>query len=395
MGRAKSFQLFLLSSLLFIIIGCSVWPLQAQEDDPLFQIRLEDLGRALFFDVNLSRNRTQSCATCHDPAEAFTDWRDNGVAEMASLGDDGVSLGDRHAPTASYAALSPPFQLNDDGDYVGGQFWDGRESDLEGQAGGPPLNPVEMNMPDKSAVVERLQENPLYDHEFKHLFGEDIFMDVERTYTEMTRSIAAFERTDFFSPFDSKYDRYLRGEEELTTEEELGMTLFFSNQFSNCNQCHQLNSLPESEHEAFTSFQYRNIGTPVNTILRELNGKPAGFIDHGLLENPEVSDPAQDGRFKTPTLRNVALSGPYMHNGVFADLRTVVLFYNKYNSRSSSSQINPETGERWAEPEVDVNLALEELESGSPLDERGVDAILAFLGILTDKRYEHLLSRGY
>lgn len=366
-------------------------PLLHAEDEQR-QTKLEDLGRALFFDVNLSQNRTQSCATCHDPAEAFTDWRDNDVGQMASLGNDGTSLGDRHAPTASYAALSPEFHLNSAGDYVGGQFWDGRAANLEAQAEGPPLNPIEMGMPDKVAVVERLREHPLYPTAFAGLFGDEILEDVDATYAAMTESIAAFERTEFFSPFDSKYDRYLRGEYTPSREEELGMALFFSQQFTNCNQCHMLKTLPETERETFSNYQYFNIGVPVNTALREANGLGADYVDHGLLENPEVDDTAQDGKFKVPTLRNVAITAPYMHNGVFEDLRTVVQFYNKYNSRSPTDQINPETGEAWAVPEVAENIALEELESSSAMEERRVDAVVAFLRMLTDQRYEHLLE---
>lgn len=88
----------------------------------------EDLGRTLFFDTNLSKNRTQSCATCHNPEYAFTDDRDNGISKMASLGDDGKSLGDRQAPTAMYAKFSPKFHFNEKkGFYTGGQFWDGKK----------------------------------------------------------------------------------------------------------------------------------------------------------------------------------------------------------------------------------------------------------------------------
>lgn len=362
------------------------------EVDELRLSKLVDLGTALFFDVNLSQERTQSCATCHDPARAFTDWRDNGVAAAASLGGDLISLGDRSAPTISYAALTPEFHLNEEGEYEGGMFWDGRESDLIGQAGGPPLNPIEMAFPNKVAVVERLLESEIYETAFKELFGADIFNDADAAYLAMTQSIAAYEQTEFFSPFDSKYDRYLRGEYELTRQEELGMTLFFSEQFTNCNQCHQLNTLPGSEHETFTSFTYDNIGTPVNISLREANGLGLEHVDRGLLENPLVNELTEAGKFKVPTLRNVAITAPYMHNGVFKDLRTVVLFYNKYNTRSSSAQINPETGEVWREPEVSENIALEELQSAPALDERRIDALIAFMRLLTDRRYEALLE---
>lgn len=384
----KLFLTFLFGLLFSVpVIGADI------DEDALRQIKLEDLGRSLFFDVNLSRDRTQSCATCHDPAQAFIDWRDNGVNSAASLGDDLVSIGDRNAPTVSYAAYSPNFHLNSSvSEYEGGQFLDGREADLEGQAGGPPLNPGEMAMPDKASVVERLLESPVYQVAFKKLFGDKIFEDVIAAYLAMTSSLAAFERSEFFSPFDSKYDRYIRGEYEISEEEELGMTLFFSEQFTNCNQCHQLNRFPGTEGETFTNYRYNNIGVPTNKALRALNGLGNEHIDHGLLENSAVSDPSQDGKFKVPGLRNIALTGPYMHNGVFSDLRTVVLFYNKYNARGSKAQINPETGVPWAEPEVTENIATTELESVPALDNKRIDALVAFMRMLTDRRYEPLLE---
>ena len=362
------------------------------EADDLRLSKMIDLGTALFFDVNLSLERTQSCATCHDPARAFTDWRDNGIAAAVSLGGDLISLGDRNAPTLSYAAMTPEFHLNEEGEYEGGHFLDGREANLVEQAGAPPLNPIEMAFPNKAAVIVRLLESQVYVTAFKELFGEDIFNDNELAYLAMAESMAAFERTDFFSPFDSKYDRYLRDEYTLSREEELGMVLFFSEQFTNCNQCHQSSTLPGSSGETFTSYTYDNIGTPINKELREANGLGLSHVDQGLLENPQVNDLAEAGKFKVPTLRNVAITAPYMHNGIFKDLKTVIRFYDKYNSRSNSAQINPETGEVWGEPEVTENIAITELESAPALDERRIDALIAFLRLLTDSRYEALLE---
>ena len=350
------------------------------------------LGEALYFDVNLSKNRTQACATCHDPAFGFVDPRPTEAGRAVSLGDDGVSLGDRNTPTASYARFSPPFHQMDDGAYRGGQFLDGREPDLKGQAGGPPLNPIEMGMPDKAAVVARLKENADYVRAFDALFGAGILDDAEAGYEAMRESIAAFEQTPFFAPFDSKYDRYLRGEVKLTAEEELGLVLFFSQQFTNCNQCHQLHSSQVAPTETFSNYEYHNIGIPVNQAARAVNGVAADHVDGGLLDNPLVSDPAQAGKFKVPTLRNVAVTGPYMHNGVFKDLRTTVVFYNKYNSRAPAAQTNPETGQPWGPPEVDGTLSLKELEHGPALDDKRIDALVAFLKTLTDRRYEHLLE---
>lgn len=365
-------------------------PAQAQTlgDDPA---RLVALGEALFSDTNLSLNRTQACATCHNPDFGFADPRETAAGRAVSLGDDGTSLGDRNAPTASYAAFSPRFQQREDGAWIGGQFLDGRAADLAAQAGGPPLNPLEMAMPNKAAVLARLTENPEYIGAFTALFGPTVLDDADAAYDAMTRAIAAFEETEAFAPFNSRYDRFLRGEIELTKEEELGRVLFFSQQFTNCNLCHQLHTSAIAPRETFSNYEYHNIGVPVNAQVRALNGVGADGVDQGLLANPEVDDPAQAGKFKVPTLRNVAITGPYMHNGVFEDLRTVVLFYNKYNSRAEARQINPETGAPWGDPEVAGTISLEDLEHGPALDDRRVDAIVAFLKTLTDQRYEHLL----
>ncbi|MCB2076528.1 MAG: cytochrome-c peroxidase, partial [Novosphingobium sp.] len=190
----------------FLIAGAACaagWAVsQGVADTPDEPATLEALGERLFFDVNLSANRTQACATCHNPEFGFSDPRG-----MASLGDDGESLGDRNAPTATYAAFTPLFHRTDEGKWVGGQFVDGRSSALEDQAGEPPLNPAEMGMPDKDAVVARLREDPVYQTSFPKFFETGILDDTEKAYGAMTKAVAAFERTDTFSPFDSRYDR--------------------------------------------------------------------------------------------------------------------------------------------------------------------------------------------
>ncbi|WP_299422608.1 cytochrome c peroxidase [uncultured Shimia sp.] len=349
---------------------------------------LEALGERLFFDVNLSANRTQSCATCHDPERGFADPRG-----MASIGDDGESLGDRNAPSAAYAAFTPEFHKNADGIWTGGQFWDGRANRLEDQAGGPPLNPIEMGMADEAAVITRLLEDPIYTQAFPALFDGDVLSDPATGYTAMTDAIAAFERTEVFAPFDSKYDRFLRGEVELTREEDLGRVLFFSEQFTNCNLCHQLGTNAMDPQETFSNYEHHNIGVPENLSLRALNGVKPGTVDVGLAAHPDMdSNPTLRGKFKTPTLRNVAVTGPYMHNGVFEDLRTVVLFYNQFNTTDPARRTNPETGKTFRMPAVPATLAFEELTHGPALDDQRVDAIVAFLKTLTDARYEHLLD---
>ncbi len=361
--------------------------LPGRADDKI-EMTKEALGQRLFFDVNLSANRTQSCASCHDPETGFGDSRG-----MASPGDDGVSLGDRNAPSAAYAALTPAFHKTKDGNWAGGQFWDGRASTLEDQAGGPPLNPAEMGLADAAAVLARLQEDGVYQEVFPTVFGPDVLTDADAAYTAVTQAIAAFERTKVFAPFDSKYDRYLRGEVALSRDEDLGRVLFFSEQFTNCNLCHLASGRMTDPKETFTNAEYHNIGVPENVALRAMNGVALGTLDAGLEANPAVDgDVAQRGKFRTPTLRNVAVTGPYMHNGVFEDLRTVVLFYNQFNTTNAARKINPETGLAFAAPAYGATLSVEELTHGPALDDQRVDAIVAFLKTLTDARYEHLLA---
>ncbi|ARC88805.1 cytochrome-c peroxidase [Rhodovulum sp. MB263] len=351
----------------------------------------EAFGEALFFDVNLSKSRSQACATCHDPDHAFTDPRPTLAGRAVSLGADGQSLGDRNTPTAAYARFSPPFGRRADGIYIGGQFHDGRAAGLAEQAAGPPLNPIEMGLDDVGEAAARILENPRYGATLSALYGDATPDDPEAVFRAATSAIAAFEETDRFAPFDSRYDRYLRGEVQLTDKEELGRLLFFSQQFTNCNLCHQLRKSPMAADETFTDYSYHNIGVPANAAAREVNG--AAGPDLGLLANPAVEDPAEAGKFKVPTLRNVAVTGPYMHNGVFENLRTVILFYNKYNSKAAARQIDPETGAPWAAPEVPDTLSMDKLTTGPALDDERIDALVAFLETLTDSRYEYLLDR--
>lgn len=381
----KNMILFL--GMIFLLSACSNSKVSQAKKIELEKEKIS-LGKVLFSDVNLSKNRTQACATCHNPDFAFVDNRDNGVKKQASLGDDGHSLGDREAPSAAYAMFSPKFHYDEKKKkYIGGQFWDGREATLAGQAGGPPLNPIEMGLPSKEFAVKRLKENVYYVEMFKKIYGNDIFKDSNKAFKSMADAIASFEKTKEFAPFDSKYDRFLKGEYELTPLEDLGRSLFFSNNNNSCANCHVFKG-EDKKGETFTNYEYHNIGTPINKALRAKNGVKT--IDKGLLNNPAVSDEKELGKYKVPTLRNVAVTGPYMHNGVFEDLETVVLFYDKYNNKKTA--INPETNKKWQDPEVKETISLEELKAKA-LTQRKVDALVAFMKTLTDKRYEHLLEK--
>ena len=350
---------------------------------------LADLGRMLFFDAQLSLQGTQSCASCHDPARAFSDPGTNDLAGAVSLGGDGRSLGDRNAPPLTYALLTPAFSERD-GEYTGGLFLDGRAATLVEQAGEPILNPIEMALPNARAVRDRVRGNPVYVELFERNLGPDALGSPKKALHAVATAIAAFESSTEFAPFDSKYDRYLRGEVELSRDEELGRVLFFSN-LVNCNQCHVLDTRESRPGEVFTNYRYHNIGIPANRRVRGANGLGQDHVDTGLLRNPGVRDRAHAGRFRVPSLRNVAVTGPYMHNGVFTELETAVVFYNRYLVSTEASRTNPETGQPWGDAEVPQTVDLDILGAGQPLTDRHVKQLVAFLETLTDQRFEHLL----
>ncbi|MCP4431690.1 MAG: cytochrome-c peroxidase [Gammaproteobacteria bacterium] len=293
------------------------------DDENLSQ--LATLGRRLYFDENLSNPVGQSCASCHLPDSGFADPDAHfPVSEGAISG----RFGARNTPTASYAAFIPEFRFVVDrngGHYEGGQFLDGRASSLELQAEGPFLNGLEMNMVDKSAVIQQVQ-NSSYADEFTDLFGENAFADVDQAYQQITEAIAEFERSQVFAPFNSRFDAVQAGTEVFTTSEQNGRNLF--NGRANCDRCHDA-----GPDQVFSDFEYHNIGVPANpdnpflALSVDLNPDGNSFVDNGL--GGVVNEVAQNGKFRTPTLRNVALTSPYMHNGVFDSLEAVVEFYNR------------------------------------------------------------------
>lgn len=374
-------------------------------DTNVFQTKLA-LGENLFFDENLSFNRTQSCSTCHNPNRAFIDNRTNEEGERfsTSLGDNGFSLGDRNAPTLTYAGEAPDFQYgthtrfnSDQNDYVGylgGQFSDGRSTDLQAQAREPILSDIEMGMLEPETVIERILENPDYEAAFITLFGDTIFDNVELAFDAVTESIAEFEKSPEFSSFDSKYDKSLTGDYILNplSKAASGQAFFFSPDKTNCATCHQLNA-NNDRSETFTSYEYHNIGVPVNTDVRTNNGVDASFVDEGLGANTHITEDATSeiGKHKVPTLRNIALTAPYMHNGVFKELATVLKFYDHYLAGSTNT-INPETGLAWEEAEVTDTIAFTELEEGELRSDEEIEDLICFLRMLTDERYEHLIE---
>jgi cytochrome c peroxidase len=248
-----------------------------------------------------------------------------------------------------------------------------------------------MALADAGAVRVRIRENALYEQLLPQYFGAAVIADPDKLIDAIGESLAAFERSAFFATFDSKYDRSLRGEYVMTALEEMGRDLFFS-PMTNCADCHLANNSGNQAGETFTNYRYHNIGIAANTPVREENGLGAAFRDPGLLAHPDVTDARHAGKFKVPSLRNVAVTGPYMHNGIFRDLRTAILFYNRYTVNNAQSRTNPETGRAWGEPEFAATIDEQLLKEGQPIDEGRLRALIAFLETPTDQRFEPLLE---
>ena len=243
------------------------------------------LGKKLFFDKKLSGNETQSCASCHNPKNSFTD------NQQFSVGIDGV-LGNRNA--------MPLFNLAWNFDEL--FAWDGKDFSLEKQAFEPVSNPLEMHANWKD-VVQKLQNHSEYPSLFLQAFGTSTIDSIA-----VTKAIAQFERTIISG--DSKFDQYLRGETILTAEEENGFAVFMDEAKGDCFHCHGSNNNP-----LWTDNQFHNNGLDVN------------FSDLGL--GAVSGDPADNGKFKSPSIRNLVFTAPYMHDGRFTTLEEVINHYSE------------------------------------------------------------------
>jgi len=253
-------------------------------DNPLTKEGIA-LGKKLFYDPILSGDGSQSCAGCHNQANAFAENR------RFSIGIDKIQ-GTRNA--------MPIFNLAFN--YQEKFFWDGRAFDIENQAEGPVENPIEMhNIWDKA--VESLQNSKTYPELFRKAFGTD------KITKELTvKAIAQFERTIVSA--NSKFDRFLLGQEELTFDERMGYQIFQAENKGDCFHCHG-----SIENPLWTDNSFHN------------NGMDSVFTDIGLEE--VTGNPGDRGRFKTPSLRNLKFSAPYMHDGRFATLDEVINHYSE------------------------------------------------------------------
>lgn len=323
------------------------------------------LGKRLFEDTRFSATGEVSCATCHDDQKAFTD-----SPLVNSEGINGLT-GTRNAPTVFNAA------------YMDTQFWDGRSPDLEDQAQQPFVNPVEMGLDSHEPILEVIENDADYRRSFRNVFD----MDAEDvTIEEVTEAIAAFERT--LVGGNSPWDRwYFGGEEDAISESaKRGFDIFLND--GRCVSCHTI----EQDHAVFTDHEFHNIGIGINNMSQErLNELAADFmqakaeganVDQTVLSDPDSSELGRFavseelttmGAFKTPTLRNVELTAPYMHDGSLETLDEVMQHYN------NGGVLNPD--ETTPTPHLSGGI--------KPLDlsDEEVDDVIAFMEALTSSEF--------
>jgi cytochrome c peroxidase len=318
------------------------------------------LGQQLFFDQNLSGNKNMSCATCHDPAYAYGPPNSLSV----QLGSDPSQSGVRAVPSLRYKSMTPSYDdnaANPDGVSLnapgGGLMWDGRAASLATQPALPLLNPIEMNNSSAAAVVQTVK-SASYAALFEQVYGPAVFGDTTTAFNDIGDALQQLQNEDpSFQPYSSKYDLFLGNKVggTLTAAETRGLALFNNTASgAGCAACHYAGANFQGSEGLMTDFTYQAIGAPRNDTTIPNNPDPipanssASFDDMGLcgpyatihvpgtatsgagpdsFTGVNVPDP-YCGRFKVPTLRNVATRNAFFHNGVFHSLQQVINFYN-------------------------------------------------------------------
>jgi len=356
---------------------------------------LASLGRLIFFDASLSASGRLACGTCHDPRYAY------GPAPQRPIAAGGARLdqsGTRAVPSLRYLRASPPFSLRhhypdgDDGP-IGGFTWDGRAASIREQAQLPLFAANEMANAGPADVVSKLR-NGTYASLFRAYFGVDVFDDVDRAFGGILLALDAFQSlpAEFFS-YSSRYDAFLRGEADLTDQENRGAQLFKDPRKGNCASCH-LGTTRAGIPPSFTDYDYVNVGVPRNPRI-PANSDP-NYYDLGLcgpLRRDLVGTSDVCGFFRSPTVRNTAIRGAYFHNGVFRTLREVSEFYNerdlhpeKFYSRNQDGSVHPfDDLPPGSADTIDHDPPLDRKPGQEPaLSDADIEDLIAFLNTLTD-----------
>jgi cytochrome c peroxidase len=393
---------------------------------------VEELGKAIFFDTNLSANGNQACAACHTPEVGWTGPEsDTNAGGAVYEGSIAGRFGNRKPPSSAYATASPilhyVFEKKKDEKeqealFVGGNFWDGRATGEKlgnpaaDQAQGPFLNPLEQALAEPYDVVSNICGGS-YAALFTQVWGADACdlgsaTSINAAYDGVALSIAAYEASPESNAYTSKYDYYLKGMAKLTKEERMGLNMFKGK--GKCAACHVLDPGPGGA-PLFTDFTFDNLGVPRNPdnpFYTQAAFNPAGYnwIDEGLgkflASRLDYERFAADnyGKQKVPTLRNVdkrpneAFVKAYAHNGYFKTLKEIVHFYNTRDAKpvcvddpatiaiDESQFLSAEQAIAqgcWPKPEVVVNVNTSEL-GNLHLTEAQEDAIVVFMKTLSD-----------
>lgn len=333
----------------------------------------EKLGKLLFEDISLSEPSGQSCATCHTQKTGYTDVYSRIVSEGAVKG----LYSQRNSMSICYTAYVPALYYDEEEQtYVGGLFWDGRINSLQQQAAEPFLNPVEMGNINKKMVVNKVKQTTYYP-QLEKIYGKTD--NVDSVYAHIADAIAVYEMSDEINPFTSKFDAYKKGKYKLTESEKRGKKLFKDK--GKCAECHILDKDERADKILFTDHTYDNLGIPKNpenphyTVPEKFFLLTKDSIDLGL--GAIINKAEENGKFRVPSLRNIALTAPYGHNGYFKTLEEIVHFYNV---RDISNEFPP------AEYPATVNK--DELGNLGLTSEEEQD-LIAFMKILTDGYWTH------
>jgi cytochrome c peroxidase len=363
---------------------------------------LTALGRKVFFDPSLSGSTKMTCASCHSPLDAFGPPN---ALPVQPGGRDLDQFGIRAVPSLKYLQATPQFtehffDSDDEADDsvdngpTGGLTWDGRVDRARDQARIPLLSPVEMANLSPAEFVTRLSR-AAYADEFPPIFGEAIFAEPEKAFAAALEALEVFQQSPAeFYPYSSKYDAYLAHKVELSDQERRGLTSFEDPAKGNCARCHVSAPGKDGTPPQFTDYGLVGIGVPRNDAI-PANSDP-GIFDLGLCGplRTDWRDRAEYcGRFKTPSLRNVAKRRVFFHNGVFHTLREVMEFYvqrdtnpEKWYSRDAEGRVRKFDDLPTA---YHVNVDIEPPFGGHPggepaLSQNEIEDVIAFLQALTD-----------
>jgi len=342
-------------------------PVPVPENNPQTPEKIA-LGDKLFHDKRFSSTGDVSCATCHDAQKAFTDSPlkvSEGIQKLT---------GTRNAPTAINSA------------YYTSLFWDGRSPDLEDQSIPPFVNPVEMGLVNHEPILEIVRNDPEYATAFQQVFGKS---GDQITLTEVIRAIASFERTIVAG--DTPFDRWYFADDDrgMSAAAKRGFEVFIGQ--GRCVSCHVI----EQTQALFTDNRFHNIGVGINDIQQDipdlagafLKAKAEGMdVDIAVLTDSKtselgrfaISEQFDDmGAFKTSTLRNIAVTAPYMHDGSLATLRDVVVHYNNGGFSKEGEQVN-----------AFLSGGIRPLN----LSEQQIDDLVAFMEALTSPQFVQTAS---